>query len=109
VKNCLKTAKPLTLFSLNCPSVKNKALSIADLVTSRNIDILAFTETWLGTSIDAQVMFELVHAGYVILHVARPDKRVGGVAVLFREGLVLNIIQSIKDGIFTLISVTTRI
>ena len=81
--------------------MKNKALSIADLVTSRNIDILALTETWLGTSIDAQVLSELVPPGYDILHVARPDKRGGGVAVLFRQGLVLNIIQSTKDGIFT--------
>ena len=70
MKDCLKTAKLLTLFSLNCRSVKNKALSIADLVTSRNIDILALTETWLGTSIDAQVLFELVSPGYDILHVA---------------------------------------
>jgi hypothetical protein len=35
------------------------------------------------------------------MHVAKPDKHGGGVAVLFREGLVLNIIQSTKDGIFT--------
>jgi len=89
------------LSSLNCRSVKNKALSIADLLTSRNIDILALTESWLGTSIDAQVLGELVPSGYDILHVARPNTRGGGVAVLFGERLVLNIIQSTKDGIFT--------
>ena len=101
LKDCLKTAKLLTLFSLNCRSVKNKALSIADLVASRNIYILALTETWPGTCIDAQVLSELVPPGYDILHVASPDKRGGGVAVLFREELVLNIIQSNKSGIFT--------
>ena len=47
---CSKSAKQLTLFSLNCRSVKNKALSVADLVTSRDIDILVMPETWLGTS-----------------------------------------------------------
>ena len=67
----------------------------------RNIDILTLTETWLGTSIDAQVLSELVPTCYDIMHVARPDKHDGGVAVLFREGLVLNIIQSTKVGIFT--------
>jgi len=60
------------------------------------------TETWLGTTIDAQVLSELVPPGYGIFQVAIPDKLGGGVAVLFREGLVLNIIQSPKDGIFTL-------
>jgi len=97
---CLKTAKLLTLSSLNCRSVKNKALSIADLVTSCIIDKLALTETWLGTYIDAQVLFELASPGYDILQ-TRPDKRRGGVAALFRQGSVLNIIQSTKDGLFT--------
>ena len=70
-------------------------------MTSRNIDILTLTETWLGTSIDAQVLSELVPHGYEILRVASPDKHCGGVAVLSRDGLVLNIIQSTNVGIFT--------
>ena len=101
VKDSLKTVKLLTLSSLNCRSVKNKALSSADFVTSRNIDILALTETWLGTSINTQVLSELLPPGYDILRVARRDKRGGTVAVLFREVLVLNIIQYTKGGIFT--------
>ena len=64
VKDCLKTAKHLTLSFLNCRSVKNNALSIADIMTSCNIDILALTEPWLGISIDAQVLSELVPLGY---------------------------------------------
>ena len=52
-RECFKSAKQLTLFSLNSRSVKNKALSIADLVISRNIDILAMAETWLDIFIDA--------------------------------------------------------
>ena len=44
----------------------------------------------------------LVPSGYDVLHVAKPDQRRGGVAILFiGQGLVLNIIQSTKDGIFT--------
>jgi len=52
-------------------------------VTSRNSDILTLTETWLGTSIDAQVFSDLVSPVYDILHVARPDKRAGRVAFFF--------------------------
>ena len=58
--------------------MKNKALSIAVLVTSQDIDILAMTESWLGNSADAQVFSELVPPGCNILHVARPEKRGGG-------------------------------
>jgi exonuclease III len=100
-RECFKSAKQLTLFSLNCRSVKNKALSIADLVISRNIDILAMTETWLGCSTDAQVLSELKPPGYDVLQVSRPDKRGGGVAVLFKEGLSVKIIPSTKDDVFT--------
>ena len=65
--------------------MKNKALSIADLVTLRDNDILAMTATWLGTSADAQEFSELVPPGYNVKRVARPDKRGGGVAVLFKK------------------------
>ena len=41
---------------LNVRSVKNKALSVADMVISRDIDILALTETWLGSAIDDHVI-----------------------------------------------------
>jgi hypothetical protein len=58
------------------------------------------TETWLGTSADAQVFSELVPPGYNILHVARPDKRGGGVAVLFKEGLGVQTVNH-KDDVFT--------
>ena len=54
--------------------MKTKTLSIVDLMTSRDIDILAMTETWLGTLEDAQVFSELVPPGYHILHVALPDR-----------------------------------
>ncbi len=97
---CSKLAKQLTIFSLNCCSVKNKALSIADLVTSRGIDILAVTETWIGSSADAQVFSALAPPGYNILHVARPDERPGGVAVLFKEGLGVKTVNR-KDDVFT--------
>ena len=62
---------------------------------------LATSIYWLGTFIDAQVLSELVPLDYGILHVARPDTRGGDVAALFREELVLKIILSTKDGIFT--------
>jgi hypothetical protein len=38
--------KLITLFTLNCRSVKNKTLAIADFIQSHNADLLAITETW---------------------------------------------------------------
>ena len=75
---------------LNVRSVKNKALSVADMVISRDIDILALTETWLGSAIDDHVIHELVPRGYEFHAVSRSGgKRGGGVAVLHKSGLKL--------------------
>lgn len=38
----------MSLASLNCRSVVNKTVAINDYIVSNNIDLLAFTETWLG-------------------------------------------------------------
>ncbi|XP_060066367.1 uncharacterized protein LOC132546660 [Ylistrum balloti] len=70
----------LNLVSLNCRSVKNKSLSISDIITSRDIDILAITEAWLGSAVDDQILAELIPTGYDILHNARQGRR-GGCSV----------------------------
>ncbi|KAK2144742.1 hypothetical protein LSH36_734g01020 [Paralvinella palmiformis] len=81
-----KASDPLTLVSLNCRSVKNKAMSICD--------ILAITETWLGTVIDDHVLSDIIPSGYDILHTARSGSRGGGVAVVFKQGLNMKKIVS---------------
>ena len=55
----------LNVHCINVRSVKNKAISVSDLVISRDIDILALTETWLGSAIDAYVINTLVPCGYI--------------------------------------------
>ena len=87
VKEDLASPDPLILYSLNCRCVKNKALSMGDLVTTHDVDILALTETWLGTVIDSHVLSELVPPGYDMLHVSCTNRRGRGVALLFKEGM----------------------
>ena len=55
---------PLTICYLNARSAKNKALSVADFVISLDIDVLALSETWLGTDTNHQIINELVPSGY---------------------------------------------
>ncbi|CAG2233223.1 unnamed protein product [Mytilus edulis] len=74
--------KCLSLFSLNCRSVKNKTVSLCDFIQSNNVDLLALSETWLGTTIDKLVTSELIPDGYDIHQVSRKDQRGGGLAVV---------------------------
>ncbi|KAK2141096.1 hypothetical protein LSH36_1164g00037 [Paralvinella palmiformis] len=80
-----KASDPLTLVSLNCRSVKNKAMSICDFIISNGVDILAIT--WLGTVINDHVLSDLIPSRYDILHTAQSGSRGGGVAVVFKQGL----------------------
>ena len=84
------SANCLTITMLNCRSVANKSLSIADLVTTLGTDIMAITETWLGINSTGLVLRELVPTGYNIFHISRSNgRRGGGVALMFKTNLKL--------------------
>jgi exonuclease III len=96
-----KPAIPLSLFSLNCRSVKNKAMSIGELITSKDSDVIALTETWLGTDVDDHIMTDLVPPGYAFIHIPRQRKRGGGIAVLYKSRLCIKIIPQSTEDAFT--------
>jgi hypothetical protein len=79
--------KLITLFTLNCRSVKNKTLAIVDFIQSHNADLLAITETWLGSEIDKSVISDITPQGYGIHHVSRHGKKGGGVALVYNSNL----------------------
>ena len=94
---------PLTVCCLNAQSVRNKATSLADLVISRDIDILALTETWLGVNTDNYVIKELVPSGYTFLHTPRYKfdaplspalNRGGGVGLMYKSGMKVESVRS---------------
>ena len=86
--------KFLSLFTMNCRSVKNKTISVCDFISSNNADIVALTKTWLGTSIDTSVIAELLPDGYIIVHIPRRDRRVGGCAVIFKSTIDVSLLAN---------------
>ena len=93
--------KKLKVCSLNRRSVKNKTLDLSDLVVSNDFDVVALTETWLGTVSDKVCLSELVPTGYDIVHVPRANRTGGAVAVLYRTEKSVKILASSKDGMFS--------
>ncbi len=83
------THKSLTMFYINARSVKNKHIYLNDYISSHAFDIVAISETWLGTSdIDDTCINGLVPNGYNILRADRNDgRRGGGVALLYKQWL----------------------
>ena len=70
------------LVTLNARSMKNKAASLADMVSSKKINILAITETWLKPSDTLSCLSDLTPPGFSLLHKPRTHGRGGGVGFL---------------------------
>lgn len=61
------------------------------------MDLLALSETWLGTSIDKSVTSAFLPEGYDIHQVSRKEQRGGGIAVVFKKNLDVKLIKDDCD------------
>jgi exonuclease III len=86
--------------SINPRSLKNKALSISDYIVTNDFDIVAFTETLLGTASDRPVIAELVPNGFKICHVPR-NSHGWGVAITYKTSIGLKLLESSRNMLFT--------
>jgi hypothetical protein len=90
--------RKLNICCINPRSVKNKTLAIYDFILSNEFDLVAITESWLGTSIDKICLSELLPEGYHIKHAPRPGgKGYGGVAVIYRSSIDVQVLTSTHD------------
>ena len=78
------TSKPMLFTVLNSQSVRNKTLSVEDFTMESDIDILAFTETWLSDESDEYIIRDLCPSGYEFYNVLR-GSRGGGVGLLYKK------------------------
>lgn len=100
--NITKGQKNLKICSINPRSVKNKTIAICDFILSNDFDLVAFTETWLGSTVDKTWSSELVPNGYRIQQVPRPGKtRGGGVAIIYKANIDFKMLTSSSDGHFS--------
>ncbi len=69
--------------TINVQSLCNKAASFSDLVSSKKLDIIAVTETWLSPKETKAGLADVASNGYRLIHKARPGGQTGGgVAIL---------------------------
>ena len=83
----------LTSFCLmNAQSVRNKTETIVDYIIENDIDICAFTETWLSEEDNIKIG-DLTPSGYSFSHVPRSDRPGGGVGLLYKSGLDIRSVE----------------
>ena len=69
----------------NAQSVCNKTLPIFDIICECDFDVIAITETWLKSTIDATTVRELTAKGYSHKLLSRSSRKGGGVALLYKS------------------------
>ena len=93
VKRLVSKSKCNIKFGIwNAHSVNKKSGPICDLVISKHLDILAFTETWLsGNSHKNHTIAETLNTlqDFEFYDVPRPNRTGGGVGVLLRKGFTV--------------------
>ena len=87
--------KLVTFCLMNSKSVRNKTESITDYIIEKDIDMCAFTETWLNDQ-DHVKIGELIPPGYSFIHVPRPERQGGGVGLLYKSNLDIRSVHSDK-------------
>lgn len=110
VKIKLQPSKAIDLANLallNVRSLKNKASILHDHVIENNIDILGLTETWIK-HYDSAVCADLTPNGYSFKNIHRPDKKGGGVGILYKSNLDILFHPDKKLASFEHLSATLR-
>ena len=80
----------------NLRSVRQKSADLSDLISSKQIDILAMTETWLSSCDTAACLADISHPVFSLSHCPRLSGRGGGVAFLVRETFKVEIMHTPK-------------
>ena len=81
---------------------KKQTFALSDYILSNSFDIVAVTETWLGSSVDKACINELVPCGYQIKHVPHLDSlHGGGVALIYKSSVEVCIVSSTNDKDFS--------
>ena len=88
--------------------MRKKSAALSDLISSKQIDILAMTETWLSPCDTAACLDDISPPGFSLFHCPRPSGRGGGVAFLVRETFKVEIIHTPKFMSFEVICILVK-
>ena len=78
---------------INCRSVRNKGLTIADIVSSRSLDLLSITETHIRSNETDSLLRSITPSGYKLCHRPHAHGR-GGVGFFVNHNIHFKIVDS---------------
>ena len=100
-----KFTKQLNIVLLNSQSIKNKDELIAEYLISNNIDACILIETWLTNSDNDKIWLEcseIGQNGYKINNINRKDRKGGGLAIIYKNHLKVNIKKVVQHNLLSM-------
>ena len=80
----------------NCQSIRNMDLIVHEYLVAKNLEFAILTETWLMDNLDDTVLCVtslLQNCGFKLLTSNHNNKRGGGLAIVYKNGLEVYLIQ----------------
>ena len=75
---------------MNAQSCRKKSSEITHYIVDYELDLLVITESWLF-SYDNHIIGKLKPEGYDLIHLSRDNRQGGGVAVVQRKGIAVEL------------------
>ena len=72
------TARNIKISTINVRSIKCKTATFTEFVTSKKLDVVAVTETWLKKNYTKAAIADIAPPGYHFHHQPRSNEKVGG-------------------------------
>lgn len=92
----------LKVISWNCQSILNKVIETHDYLSTHNIDIALFTETWLTAAKNICI------PNYIVHRFDRPNGAHGGVAICVRDTLNHTLLKSFNTQVIETIGISIQ-
>ena len=91
--------RPFNVATINCESCNNKTADLVDYIIEKDLEICCLTETWLRED-DSLTPFHLCPVGYNICSFPHQCRIGGGVAVVYKDTLLLKQIETASSSSF---------
>ena len=90
-----RATKRFVSFALvNARSLSKRTNVISHYIVSNNLNLLAVTEIWLTTTSGDNDLLDLCPTGFSAVHLARSNKRGGGVALFYRDSFSVEVVPA---------------
>jgi hypothetical protein len=93
---------------MNAQSIRNKTIMIREYILEKDLDILFIVETWLSETGDEVYIGDITPTGYRMVQKPRKNRKGGGIMVIYKDHIRLDLTDDHKVTTMELLSCKIR-